>query len=95
MSIEYTCDKCNFSEEIEEAIYKYDLNDEILIISRPCWCQSCNSLSVGEYIPSEQEILNEAKAWEDEDNSHEYKFAMGPIGGVTDKLKYLVTTNLY
>jgi hypothetical protein len=87
MSIKYTCDKCEFSKEIPDAICLYDLLEEIAVISRPCWCHNCDSLSSGEYIPSEQEVLSEAEAWNKEDQSYNYVFAMGPIIEVTQQRK--------
>jgi hypothetical protein len=66
------------------AQYLYDVSTTLSIPWRPCWCWQCNDVCLGEFLPTPNEIVEEAKAWRRRDQEFNYVTEFRPPTGFRD-----------
>jgi hypothetical protein len=75
----YECSLCGLYDQFPDIWHLYDTPYQFHVIERLCWCWNCQKVEKAEYIPSQHEILEEAKAWQRQDMNWTYQVVTKPF----------------
>lgn len=76
----FDCGICGYSRALPSRIRFYETPDELPVLAWPCWCWSCDAVSLAEKIPGLAEIVDHCRAWKRRDRKFKYSLPYAPLG---------------
>lgn len=76
----FDCGLCGYHRRLEGKARLYDTPERINVLEWPCWCWSCDAVSLAELVPGLEAIVAEGKAWKRRDRKFKYLLHYIPSG---------------